>query len=98
MEKMSFSHFRAMEAKKKSTKASKATSKEPAPRPCSYRETPTVDLNLRIANAFKSVIVTTRNEEFREKCLDILGVTNGSEAGEKIEALLKKFKGSKKAK
>lgn len=89
---------------KKISQPDQATSKAPASQPCSLEPPPSeeaeanVDWNLRIANAFKSVIVTTRNEEFREKCLTILGVKNGSEAGKKVEALLAEFKDSQKAK
>lgn len=82
-----------MEAKSKSSKAAKASSSQPLKKAKS-----TVDLNLRMASAFKNVIVTTRNEEFREKCLQILKVTNGSEAEKKVGELLVKFKDSKKAK
>lgn len=93
-----------MDTNARSSKADKATSEETTLRSCSLEPPPskkaktTVDLNLRIANAFKSVIVMTHNEEFRDRCLTILGVTNGSEAGKKVEALLRKFKDSKKAK
>lgn len=48
----------------------------------------TVDLNKRFANAMKDFLVTNLNESYRENCLKTLGVSNGSEAGQKIEALL----------
>lgn len=92
-----------MEKKAKATSklngpVSRSSSSLPKRQPPSKKAKSTIDLNLRIASAFKNVIVTTRNENFRDKCLQILQVTNGSEAGKKIEKLLVEFKDSKKAK
>lgn len=46
----------------------------------------------------QEVLVTTLNESFREKCLNTLDVSNGSEAGEKVQGLIDNFKGNKKQK
>lgn len=55
----------------------------------------TVNLAKRLSSAMESVVVTNLNESFREKCLDTLDANNGSEAGEKIEELITKFKNKK---
>lgn len=57
-----------------------------------------INLNQRLAQVMKDVIVTSLNEPYREKCLTLLGADNGSEAGEKLEELLEKFKDNKKQK
>lgn len=102
MDKKAKSNVRTMEKKAKA-KCPASSSTKPAPpstkpAPPSKKAESTVDLNLRIASAFKNVIVTTRNESFREQCLQTLKVTNGSEAEKKVVELLVKFKDSKKAK
>lgn len=57
-----------------------------------------VNLNQRLSKAIKDVLVTNLNESFREKCLRTLDSKNGSEAGEKVEKLIVKFKDNKKQK
>lgn len=57
-----------------------------------------INLTQRLAKAVKDVIVTNLNEPYREKCLTTIGADNGSEAGKKVEALIVKFKDSKKQK
>jgi cobalamin-dependent methionine synthase I len=59
-----------------------------------------VSINLapRLAKAMGEVVVTNLNEEHRQQCLKTLNAQNGSEATEKIEELLEKFKGNKRQK
>lgn len=54
----------------------------------------TVDLNKRLSNAFAEHLTSNLNEEHRAKCLRTLNADSGSQAGEKVEELLAKFKGS----
>lgn len=81
-------------SKKRPAAESPSPSKKQKPR---YNNS-TVNLSQRIAKAMKDVLVTTLDESFREECLNILGVENGSEAGEKIEELIVKFKDNKRQK
>jgi hypothetical protein len=54
-----------------------------------------VNLGERFAKAIGEVLVSSVNEDHRQKCLDTLGVNNGSEATERIEILVKTLKASK---
>jgi hypothetical protein len=60
------------------------------------KQSVSVNLGERFAKAIGDVIVTSVNEDHRQKCLDTLGANNGSEATKRIELLVETLKASKK--
>lgn len=58
----------------------------------------TVSLSRRLATAVGEHVTTNLNEQHREQILKTLNADNGTEAGEKCEDLLVKFKGKSKQK
>lgn len=54
-----------------------------------------VNLCQRLGKSIEDLLVSCRNETFREQCLQILGAENGSDAGIKTRELAMKLKDSR---
>jgi hypothetical protein len=52
----------------------------------------TVDLCQRFSKSIEELLISCKNEKFRDECFEILGVENGSDAGIKTRELAMKLK------